>query len=216
MSAWLINRLILLMILLFASIMSLIWLKKLDKASKYIALFLLFTFIVETAALWAAYKFRQNNPIYNIAHIIRFTLLSLFFNESIISFKKKKIGVYSIIWGISVALINLIFFQSLYILNTNFLAFESVTIVAMCLYYFYDFLLTDTYLKQLPIHFWFVSLLLIFWSFTLFHWLVGFYIMYAQNNMSDWTYNIIVVVNMLTYLSFGILFFNYRKMSKVD
>lgn len=216
MSFWLLNRLILLTILLCASVVSLIQFKKLDKASRYIAVLISFTFLVESLALWAAYEFQQNNPIYNTANIIEFVLLTLYFNNSISSFKKRNVGYKIAAAGIIVALFNLFFIQDIFILNTNFLAVESLSIVGMCLYYFYDFLRGDTYLEKLPPQFWATSLLLIFWSFTLFHWLVGFYIMYTNSYVADWPYHIIMVVNALTYLSFGILFFNYRKMSQVD
>lgn len=216
MSAWLINRLILLMILLFASIMSLIWLKKLDKASKYISGLLCLTFATEALSLWAAYAFQQNNPIYNISNIISYILFCSYFNNIFRSSSMKSVMLTFGLVGVVLAITNIIFIQGLYILNTNFLAFESITIVWMSLYYYYDFLKSDTYLKKLPIHFWITSLILIFWSFALFHWLVGIYIMHLKSPSSDLPYNILLIVNMLTYLSFGILFFNYRKMSKVD
>lgn len=216
MSAWLINRLILLVILLFASIMSLIWLKKLDKASKYITTLLCIAFTTEAVALWAAYEFQQNNPAYNISNIISFTVFCAYFNNIIGSFRARKATVIIGAIGVILAVANMIFIQGLYILNTNFLAFESITIVGMSLYYYYDFLKSDTYIKKLPIHFWITSLILIFWSFALFHWLVGVTIMYSKTDTADWPRKIISVVNMLTYLSFGILFFNYRKMSQVD
>lgn len=203
-------------ILLTATLASLIQYKKLDKASQYIVIFLAFTLCSELIASWAAHQFRQNNPVYNIANLIDYTLICLYFNNTIPSFKRKRIGLTFIITGAILYILNLAFLQSIYILNTNFLAFESTTIVGMCLYYFYDFLKSDTYLKRLPLQFWTTSLLLVFWSFTLFHWLVGFYLMYSKGDISDLPYYITMLVSTLTYLSFGILFFNYRKMSQVD
>lgn len=216
MSSYLIQALIIIIIVAFATTIGLILFKKQDKASKYVTLYLLSVLATESISLWSAYQYQQNNPIYNIANIIDFILISLFFNYSISSFKKHNTGIKILLGGTFLAVINLLLLQSIYILNTNFLAFESVAIVGMCLYYFYDFLKSDTYITKLPIHFWISALLLIFWSFTLFHWLVGFYLMYTKSNMAEWPYHIITVVSALTYLSFGILFFNYRKMSQVD
>lgn len=203
-------------ILLIAAIASLIWFKKLDKASKYIAIIITLTLVIETIALSAAYLYEQNNPVYNIFNIADFILLCLYFNTIIKRFQTYKIGLIIASLGTIAAIVNLLFFQSLFLFNTNFLAFESILVVGMSLYYFYDFLQSDTFQKKLPIHFWFVSLLLIFWSFTLFHWLVGITIMYSEGPVADWPYTVNVISNMIIYLSFGILFFNYRKMSQVD
>lgn len=216
MSIWLVNRIILLSVLAIASIASLILIKSQDKASKLISYIVYTAFIIELTAVFAAYIFQQNNPVYNVYNIIQLILYTLYFNSIIPSFKKRGVATVIITIGCISSILNLLFLQDIYTLNTIFLSLESVIIVGMCLYYFYDFLLSDTYLKRLPIHFWFTSFILFYWSFTLFHWLVGFYLMYTNGVAAEWTYHIIMVVNAITYLSFGIIFFNYRKMSKVD
>ena len=209
---WWIKTITFRVILLIPALASLIQFKKLDKASKYIAALISLNFIVETSAAWGAFVYHQNNIIYNIHGPIDLLIICLYFNTVIESFNKNNTGIIIGVFGAVVAILNVLFIQDIFVLNTNFLALQSVLVVAMCLYYYYDFLLNDTFQKKLPIHFWFTSLLLIFWSFTLFHWLVGLNI--ANNGeIVSWPYTVIMIVISIIYLSFGLLFLNYKKLN---
>lgn len=187
--------------------------KHLDKASKVILKLLSFTFIAELLTLWAKYAFKQNNPIYNVSTVAIYVYSCLYFGRVIPSFKKKSIGKKLAIFGVVFAILNTIFFQGIFEVNSFFLAFQSITMVGCSLYYFYEFLSGDTYTNKLPIHFWFTALFLIFWSFTFFYWLIAYALMYANAKNFSWLSWILFSFNIIYYGGFTIIFLFYKKLS---
>ncbi len=194
-----------------ASTICLIRYKQLDKASKYLVLSICLFFLVEQIATWASVRYRQSNIVYNIHGPIDLLITSVYFNTIIESFRKKNVGIKIALVGFIFALINVLFFQNYKILNTYFLLLQSLLVVFMCLYYYYDFLKKDTYKKQLPIHFWFTAILFVYWSFTNFHWSIGLKLMYSKGSIAMWPNYIILFITTCSYLGFSVLFWNYNK-----
>lgn len=200
-------------VILLAAICGLIQYKKLDKATKLLVWLLLVTFTTEALAVFSAYYFHNNNPVYNISSIIKFTITCLYFESIIPQFKTYKLGRKIALAGFTLSIFNTIFFQSLLEVNSYFLAFESITIVGLCLYYFYDYLSQETFTKKLPIHFWFTSLLLTFWSFTFFYWLIAYALMFSDSATISWLSWILFSFNIIYYGGFTIIFLFYKKLS---
>lgn len=211
--SWSFNATLFISVILLSALAGLIQYKKLDKASKAIVLLLTVTFITECLAIWAMFKYEQNNPIYNISSLIRFLITTYYFNNTIEHFRKKKIGIKVAALGSIVFICNTIFLQGLLDVNSFYLAFESITIAGCCLYYFYEYLSGDTYSNKLPVHFWFTSLLLIFWSFTFFYWLIAYALMFADAKNISWLSPILFGLNIFYYSGFAVIFLFYKKLS---
>lgn len=212
--SWLVSTLLILTVLFTASIASLIHFNKMDKASKYISLMIIISFLGELIATIVVIYFKKNNIIYNISNMLYFFTACLYFNTIIKSFKKNNIGLLIGIAGIVVSLLNILFIQGLHLANTNFWALESIIIVSFCLYYFYNLLLsdeTDDKNIKLPIYFWYNAILLTFWSFTFFYWLMGITIRTVYHDTTNWLKYLLFGINLITYTGFAVVFIRYKK-----
>lgn len=211
MDGWWYHTIILGVTLLTSTLIGLIRFKELDKASKFLVLLVGLNFLAETTSAWGTHHYRQGNIPYNIHGPIDLFIIATYFSILIEDFHRKKLHIFIGCFGFTAAILNVAFLQSFKVLNTNFLGLQSVLVAFMCLYYYYDFLKKDSYSKNLPIHFWFTGLILIYWCVTLFQWVIGFSPAYANTEISVWTYYIIQGVNNIVYACFGILFFYYNK-----
>lgn len=199
--------------MLIATLIGFIQYKNLDKASKVIVTLLLFNTVSEIVALWAAYYYQENNPIYNIACVITYFITCIYFNLIIKSFRKNNWGIKLGVLGVIFAIIITIFFQGLYEVNSYFMAFQSIVTLGCCLYYFYEFLLADAFQNRLPVHFWFVSTLLTFWSFTFFYWSIGYALMFVNKNNIPILSLTLYIITYVYYISFAVIFLFYKKLS---
>lgn len=184
-----------------------------DKASVFLCLLIWLVFFTEMTAMYAASRYHNNMPVYAIYGFIEFVLVSLYFNYSIDTFRKHNIGYFIALAGIIIGIINSIWYQPVFTLNTIYIFLECIGIVCMSLYSFYRQLLTGTTLRlHERVHFWFPCIFLFNWCATLSCW--GLYD-HFRNTVKDKIpiLNIsLTFVNILTYLAFGIVFLLYPKM----
>ncbi len=201
--------------LLFASLCSLRRIRTIDAASKIIAILVCCAFINECTAYYLAKKYHNNLPLYTIYSFFEFGILCLYFSKIIDVFIKKKIGIYIGILGIILGILNLIFLQHLYDLNSYFLLFESLSVIGMALFAFFRMLLKQDSLKlnKYP-HFWFTSILLFFWSITFLS--LGLY-EYINTRLHRSIVTIdtaLDIIGCITYIGLGCVFLLYPKMQK--
>src|SRR5947207_14288343 len=98
-------------------------------------------------------------------------MLFLYFKHVIDVFIQKNIGIYIGISGILFRIINLLFIQNLNTLSSYFLFFEGITVIGMSLFAFFRLLLKHDSLHLTRYHhFWFISILVFFWSATFLIW----------------------------------------------
>lgn len=185
-----------------------------DKASKYLALFIVLTTIVEISALIIKLNNSHNTLLYNIFSVIQLSLVTLFFQSAIKVFQRNNIGWIVICVSFITWIINAIFFQDITkILNTYFLFYESLCIVGMSLFFFYDSLLNDSHYSVLTPYYIFTSLLLLFWSVTFLYWILflNLYSIIPQEKNS-WLNIFLRTISLITYLGFGLVFLFYKRL----
>ncbi len=203
--------------LLFASVCSISRFKKTDKASRILSILISCAFINESAAYLLAKIYHNNLALYNIYSLVEFGLLSLYFNYMIDVFIKKNIGFYVGIAGILMGILDLIFLQHLDSFNSYFLLFEALSVIGMSLFAFFRLLLKHDSLTlyKYP-HFWFISILLFFWSITFLCW--GLYD-YINQTLRQSALNIntaLAIVGIVTYVGLGCVFLLYPKMKNIN
>lgn len=201
-------------VLLYASFFSIYRFNKLDSASKILAIMVCCAFLNECTAYYLAVKYKNNLSLYSLYSLIEFPLLCLYFNKVIDIFIKRNIGIYIAIFGVTLGIINIVFIQHLNSLNSFFLFFEGLCVIAMSLFAFFRLLLKNENLKLFKYpHFLFISTLIFFWSITILNW--GFYDYFIQRLKEDiWKIDLfILIVNMITYTSLGSIFLLYPKLS---
>lgn len=199
--------------LFFACSCGLIRFSKLDKAAKILALLQCFVLFDEIAADYLARKYHNNLTLYSFYSIFEFTILCFYFNNVIDIFKKKKIGTYIAIVGIILGIANIVFLQRPGMFNSYFLLFEGLMVIGMSLFGFFRLLLRYDSLNLFQYaHFWFISILLFFWSVTFLNW--GLYD-YINKELTLSAYNVdaaLDIVSTITYVCFGLAFLLYPKM----
>lgn len=198
--------------LLFACFCSIYRFKRLDTASKVLAVLVCCALANESAAYYIASRYRNNLSIYSIYCLIEFGILCVYFNTLIDVFIKYNIGIYIGLIGITLGIINLMFLQHLHSYNSYFLYFEDLSVIGMSLFAFFRMLLKedDVLLLYKYPHFWFISILVFFWSITFFNW--GLYNYINMKMASAITINTAaLMVGVVTYSSFGLVFLFYPK-----
>jgi len=203
--------------LLFASICSVYRFKCLDIASKILAVLVCCALINESAAYYLAIKYHNNLPIYAVYGFVEFGLLCLYFNNTIDVFIEKNIGIYIGIGGIILGIINLIFIQHLNSLNSYFLLFEGLCVIGMSLFAFFRLLLKQDslHLYKYP-HFWFIGILIFFWSITFLTWGLYDYINLKLHYAASKINLALAIVSAITYCSLASIFLLYPKMETIN
>ena len=198
--------------LAFATACSIYRFKLLDSGSKVISILVCCALINEGVAYYFAKKFHNNLPVYSIYCLLEYGLLCLYFNNIIDVFIKKNIGMYIGLTGILLGLLNLTFLQHWNSYNSNFLFLEDLAVIGMSLFAFFRLLLKHDALNLFKYHhFWFICILIFFWSITFLNWgLYNYFNLKLQH--AAWKINFgITVVGVITYLSLGCVFLLYPK-----
>lgn len=200
-------------IICLASIIGLVHYKIMDRAFQLLVIYMIVTFCSEGIAIYCAYVYKNNLPIYHVYALVQYLLLAAYYIHSLKALNRRKIKWLILILGVFFTLVNTSFIQHpLKQLNTNFIVFESFVIILLSLYSFYYLIDEDNIDVKYNPNFWITSLLLIFWSFTFFYWLVGVALYNSMINKPIWLDAMITAINLLTYSGFGIIFLLYPKM----
>lgn len=196
-------------VILLAISGSMVNFKSRDNASKMIIFLLGLTFVAESAAYVAAAKFQTNMFVYHIFAPVQLLVLGMYFDNAV--FKQRKVGLMTSIFGIAVAILNTIFLQPFQTLNSNFLLFEGLVIMAMALYAFQKILANERLDIYKHEHFWFILLLVFFWSMTYTVWalyaILGMKKIFLMHIISV----MILVVNIITYFGIGLVLLIFPK-----
>ncbi len=184
--------------------------KILDNPSKIFLLYIFLSAVSELVATYTAIHYKNNLLGLNIFSIIEYIITCKYFSVCISNFRRSRL-IFLIFLGITIWGISTIIYPLKQALNTPFLVFESITIVALCHYYFYDLLNADDNRVITP-SFGFVSFMFIFWSFTFTYWLFGVSIRDHMAEQGKWLSQLIWAINLICYTGFCLVFLFYKKL----
>lgn len=203
-------------VLIISVVTGLMRFKKLDLPSRFFLAFNIASCICELAAYYVFGKGVDVDSIYQIYSLVEFTLISLYFNYSIDVFKSRNIGYYIAGIGILAGIANMIWLQPIKTDNSNFINFEGLFIISMCLFSFVRMMLRD---DDCPItataHFWFTSILAFFWSVTFAVWGVREYFTHNSKETLMGISIFILFVATLSSLFTALTYFRYPRFKKV-
>lgn len=200
-----IRLIIYLAILLFALISAIRKYKRLDLSLKWIVFLVGFSLLSETIASLAAWKWKNNMPVYHLYTPVNLFITALFFNDALPLFKKYHIGYYLGGIGILSAILNTLFFQGLREVDTNAILFSGVIIVAMSLCSLYSIYISDSSINTL--HSWLSLLFLIYWCATFLTW--ALFQVLILNKLYEEIRPVLIslwVINIFFYGGMGVLF----------
>ena len=190
--------------------------KLLDTASRVFFVLLSFAFLTECIACYAAVKYHNNTAVYNISDLIQIFLIMLYFNYSILFFRKRNIGLFFGILSSSFGILNLVYFQSINVYDNYFFLYQTFLIIIMGIILYRELLLSRYKKVLLDPHFWLAVALVSFYVFNSFA--MSLYD-YFTKHIPDQKYLIddaIIYLNALANIEFALIFFLYPKMKLRD
>jgi len=203
------TKTIIYLLVISGAITSGLWYRKRQvKAMGFLTAFLIISFISELIAMFLSLMHGNNMIVYHVYAPVSLWLVGLYYQESITSFRKYKIGHLIGMMGLLVAILNVRFFQNLSAFNSNFILFFGLCIIGMCLYSFI-YIINNEERKLTEIRLFWVSLIfLIFWCSTyLIFALVDILVLTAEPKGLTVVYTLLWLVNLLQYAGLGVLFF---------
>jgi hypothetical protein len=190
----------------------------LDRASRFFLLYAISSFIGELIAFYAALKFNNNLPVYNVASLVNICVICFYFSECIELLKRNNSGLKLMIINVLVWIISVFFIHSFFSINTTFLAYQGVLTIALAVYAMENLVTQKSqtlfYLRSSP-HFWFDCLLLVYWCSTIMQWIVYWYF---TNKMAGFQYlNLsLTIINILINVFLAVVFYMYPKLKQQD
>ncbi|HVX01217.1 MAG TPA: hypothetical protein VHA52_12405, partial [Candidatus Babeliaceae bacterium] len=184
--------------------------RKLDAGSRVFLLLCIFWFCDESLAYYSAIKFHNNLLVYNIGDLIEIFLICVYFNFTIPSFRKKKIGIIIGIISIVVGIANNALIQSVHTVSNYFLMYEAALSIILSMISLSSFLNIEDKRRPLrEVHFWIPTLLMFSWSliFLLFT-IIAFY----GNHEPKAVTFMLFLVNLFTNVSCIGIFLFYPKL----
>lgn len=188
--------------------------KQVDTGTKYLCLFIWLGAVSESLGWAVALKYRNNMPVYAISSLVAYTVICMYFNSILSTFKRYSVGIWIAVAGLCWGIWIILKYQPLHVVNSNFLFYECLVIVSMALYSMYKQLMAADLRLSKETHYWGPSILLFYKCTALWNW--GFYDFFKERHADKviYVHMVILLVNLLAYLSLSILLFFYPKMHR--
>ncbi len=201
--------------MILAFVIALLKIRIIQRAYKVVVILLGITILNEFVGDIVARQYHSNIIVYSIYNPIQLFIISCYFNYTIGEFKKRHLGL---LIGGAIGFAGLLyglFVQKANEFNGLFLLTESIIIVGMCLYAFYELLLADDDLNLTTYsHFWITCIFLFFWLSTFLFWGLYDFMIGKLGINPSLIHVILLIINVVTYLGFAVVFLFYDKMQK--
>jgi len=178
---------------------------------------LVFAFLTDFCAYFAAIKYHNNMPVYNVSNLVQIFLIALYFNYCIKVFMKRHVGIYIGLLSVIVGILNIAFLQPLNIFNSNFFLFQTILVLLFGTLLYVQYLRSAVYFRiQYSPHFWLVMVLVISYAINLLNFSLYDFYTTRMKEHKNWIDISIIYFNCLTNLGFGLVFLLYPKMKLTD
>lgn len=189
--------------------------RKLDKTSKYICAFIWLGALSELIGWYFTQTFNNNLPVYAICNIVELCIISLYFNNLISGFQKFNIGMIIASVGGLLGTVNIVFFEPLKTISFNFVFFECVIIVCLCLYSVFLMLVAEEdHVLWKEFHFWTTCTLLFYQCASLWNWGIYNYTTQLSSEKIALLNISMLFINVITYLALTYLLYQFPKLRK--
>lgn len=183
----------------------------LDRAAKILCINFGLSLLAEALALYAAYRYHNNMPVYAIYNIVEMVLVCLYFNYST-GLQKNNIGIILAAFSVVIGVLNLSFYQPLDTLNNNFIYYEGILIIAMCMYAMVEELRkSEKKVTPLGVHFFVAAIYMIFWMISFVHWGLYEYLLH-QFLRGNWLVdNMMIFICCIMNIALSLVFLKHKK-----
>jgi hypothetical protein len=204
-------------VVLFSAIVGFMRYKLLSMPEKIILGLILLSLIVERIATYCIITIRNSNVVYGAFSPIEILIISLYFHYSVDAFRNNRTAIFIGLGAFLFGYINYFFVQSPFKMNNFFLLLQSLLIITLSMYSFYRMLIVDESLILTRYsHFWITSILLFFWTATFFIWGLYDYMTITLSVGNGLINDMLLYVNVITYVGFGLVFLFHNKMQPKD
>jgi hypothetical protein len=202
---------ILLLVLTIAVVTGSLHYRSMDIGTKIFYYLTILGLVSESLAYYAAFRYTDNLPVYNISSIIELFLLCLYFNYTIAIFRKRNFGWMIAVFSLIAGIINNFFIQSLHGISTNFLFYQAFVTITLSIISLSTFIKMDGPREaKKEVHFWLPVILIFSWSFTyLLFSLIAFY----KKNVPAGVVLLLFLVSISTNMAIGLVFLFYPKLN---
>lgn len=183
-----------------------------DEGTKAICVYCGIVLLTETCAYIGALVYKNNLPVYSVAAMFQATALCIYFNYITDIFKARNVGLW--IGGLAVIIwiVNIIFFQPIGSFPSHFIIFEATLVTVLCIFALVKELMKDeTKAPAKDPHFWFISILLLVWTITLFVFAELQYVATHSPRFLPAIASTLFIVNICAYGGIGFVFYRYPK-----
>lgn len=187
-----------------------------DKALRFITWFIWISIFSEVVGRIAARQFHNNMFVMSISTVLELGTISLYYNYSIETLRKYYIGYIIAGAGVVIAVVNHIWFQSIFQVNSNFHFIQCIIIACLSFYAIYKVLEEDN--DKIPIHrrhlFWVPIILVFFHIGVIWHFLSYEYLLQFGEKVMKTLSVLTLSVALTTYGMLAILYLFLPKMEK--
>jgi len=188
----------------FAAICGVLRLRSMDRGGKLILLLIVLGLLTEAVATWAGIYYRNNMPVYAVFNVVEVVLVSLFYDESLDLFRRRRAGRVIAALAVLLWIANLLWLQSIKVSNSNFMILGGVYIIVFSSLAAFRDQLDEP--EQHRLHFWLNLVLLFYWGISLLTWFLYDDMVRFLGKGSRYPMLTIHIINWLTNLSFSAVF----------
>lgn len=189
----------------------------LDPSTRVISWMVWAGLLTEAIARYAAVRYRNNLPVYNLYFFGYFLLIMLYFYRSNEAMRSQKWFFYLVSFVLVAGILSTLFFKPfLTSINVHLLTLKFVVIGSLAMYSIKRVFMVEAHQAAYisHVHFWIPILLLLGQTITVCSWS---YYQPWKELLGDWgrapDYTILLI-NIMVYAGFGLLAFRYPKLKK--
>ena len=210
-----VTLLLVFVLMLAAWLISMLRYAQLNTAQRYLSVYFGTVMITEFFATVSGRALGDNLYIYNIANFLQLPMLCLYFNYSIQSLRKRRIGIW--LAGLEVVLfaLNLIYLEPITIFNKNPLLLHSVLMVFMGLSYLLELMGKEQTRRTQDIPGFWISIILTFYWLTAFvNYSLYNYFEVRGSVFSKYWGPVVESILIITYVAFILVFLLLPRMKR--
>ncbi len=182
-----------------------------DRGLRFITWFIWISMFCEVLGRIAARQFHNNMFVMSISTVLELCAVSLYYNYSIETLRKYRVGYITAGAGIIFAIVNHIWFQSFFRVNSNFQFIQCIIVSCLSFYAIYKVLQED----NIPPHrrhlFW-IPIILVFFHIGIIWYFLSYEYHLHFRKVMDILSVLILFVGITTYSMLGVLYFFLPKM----
>lgn len=202
------------MVLLLSCVCAIYHFRRVDKATRFLCLWIVTGGVTELLAVHFAVTYKNNLPVYTFYSIIELSLITFYFAFSVEVIRRQRLHLIIIAASTLMWLANMYWLQPVNSINSNFIFIECLITVCLSLYALYRLLLLYNHSLLRKTHFWIPCIVLLYCCGTLWNW--GFYDHFLKHypERTVMLSICILFVNILTYSAYTLILLFYPKMKR--